>query len=77
MISISKNSGLKPLSGLKQNVLNPRSLRLVNGNTSISGPSGSPTIVHQSRGIVSSYGPTFNATAGPVKLSRKIKGIKK
>ena len=71
------NSGLNPEIGLKQNVLNPRSFKLVSGNTSISGPSGSPTIVHQSNGIASSYGPIFNTAAGPVKLSKKINGIKK
>lgn len=76
-MSISKNSGLKLLNGLKQNDLNPLSFKLVNGNTSISGPSGSPTTAHQSNGIVSSCEPICRTTAGPVKLSRKINGTKK
>ena len=77
MISMSKNSGRDDVNGLKQYVLKPLSLRLVRGNTSKSGPCGSPTIVHQSNGAVISYGPIFNTTAGPVNDSKKINGRKK
>ena len=76
-MSISRNSGLKLDSGLKQNVLNPRSFSVVSGSTSISELSGSPTTAHQSNGIVNRCGPICKTAAGLVKLSKNISGIKK
>jgi hypothetical protein len=75
--STGKNSGLKLAMGLKANTLKPLSLILVSGTTSRSPKSGSPISSCQSMGILIMLLPIFSTSAGLLKLSKKINGIKK
>ena len=72
-----KLDGKNSSNGLKIKALNPRSFTAVKGTTSRSPWSGSPIKICQSTGIVILYEPICNTNAGLLKLSRKIKGMKK
>ena len=73
-IFISMKSGKNPVSGLKQNALNPRSFTEVIGTTSGSPASLSHIIILQSSGTFITCEPILITAAGDVNISRNTNG---
>lgn len=73
---MGKNEGENELSGLNSNTLKPLSFKLDRGNASKSPCSCSPISICQSTGILMIRSAIFNTSAGELKDSKKISGMK-